>query len=66
MTSVLDDPQHWRSRATELRVLSRELDDIAGQVAMLQIADGYDRLAARAEQRMLAKKSPNPSDHLSS
>jgi hypothetical protein len=58
MTSVLDDPQQWRERAAELRVLSRGLDDIAARIDLLQIADGFDRLAARAEKRIATKESP--------
>jgi hypothetical protein len=58
MTSVLDDPQQWRERAAELRVLSRGLDDIAARIDLLQIADGFDRLPARAEKRIPTKESP--------
>jgi hypothetical protein len=54
LTSVANDPAHWKKRAEEARALA-ESDDVSKQM-MLQIARDYDHLAERAEKR--AKGSP--------
>jgi len=51
MTHVLNDPEHWLKRAEEARTLAGELTDSEARRMMLNIADGYDRLAKRAEAR---------------
>jgi hypothetical protein len=50
----VDDPNHWRARAEEARTLADEMSDETSRHVMLQIADGYERLAEHAEER--AKK----------
>jgi hypothetical protein len=54
------DPQHWRLRAEEARVTSELISDTAAKRAMLEIADRYELIANRAEQRMkdLEKQPP--------
>ena len=49
--SFINDPQHWRGRAEEARTLSDLMNDETSKQMMLRIADDYDRLAERAEQR---------------
>jgi hypothetical protein len=49
-SSPLSDPAHWRRRAAESRTLAEQLDDATQKQAMLEIAEGYERLAARIEQ----------------
>jgi hypothetical protein len=51
MTSkfFLSDPDHWRTRAEEARVLAQELKDANIKEALLRIADEYDQLAHRVE-----------------
>jgi hypothetical protein len=49
---LYNDPEHWRKRAEEARELARKMTDPEGRDSMLEIADKYDRLAARAIERM--------------
>ena len=47
----LNDAKHWRDRAAEMRVLSGELKDFETRTLMLKLANDYDKLADRAENR---------------
>lgn len=51
MTMVVDDPAHWRDRAVEARALADQMSDELSRNTMLKIADDYERLAERAEER---------------
>jgi hypothetical protein len=53
------DPEHWRKRAEDARALARLMSDPVGKEAMMEIADRYDRLAARAVER-LAQSAQGP------
>jgi hypothetical protein len=48
--SLLEDPAHWRRRATESRSIAEKLDDPVQKKTMLEIAESYERLAVRVEQ----------------
>ncbi len=49
----LNNPTHWRGRADEARVVAQALKSHPeAYAAMLRIAEEYDRLAVRAEQRI--------------
>jgi hypothetical protein len=50
-TSHINDPEHWRQRAQEMRKLAEDIKDSAARQTMLRIAADYDRLAERAELR---------------
>jgi hypothetical protein len=52
----LDDPQHWRDRADEIRLLAEDMKDKQSIETMLRIALDYDHLAKRAEER--ARQTP--------
>jgi hypothetical protein len=56
LTSVANDPAHWKKRAEEARALADLMSDDVSKQMMLQIARDYDHLAERAEKR--AKGSP--------
>jgi hypothetical protein len=45
MPALLDDPEYWRSRAEEARVVAEQLSDPEAKRTMLRIATDYDRLA---------------------
>jgi len=55
-TSYINDPEHWRQRAEETRTLAEAMSDETSKHMMLKIAEDYEKLAKRAEQR--AKGSP--------
>ena len=57
----LNDSKHWRDRAAEMRVLSGEMKDLEARTLMLKLANDYDKLADRAEQRASSDKAPSPS-----
>jgi hypothetical protein len=50
-TSFINDPEHWRKRAEEARILANQMNDETSKQTMLKIAADYDRLAERAEGR---------------
>jgi hypothetical protein len=54
------DARHWRDRAAEMRVLSGEMKDLETQSIMVKLANDYDKLADRAEDRALGD-IPGPS-----
>jgi hypothetical protein len=56
----LNDAKHWRDRAAEMRVLSCDMKDFEAQTLMLKLANDYDKLADRAEDRA-ARDAPRPS-----
>jgi hypothetical protein len=52
MPSAILDPKHWRERAQEARVQAEHMTDAASKRTMLAVAEGYERLAKRVEERM--------------
>ena len=59
----LNDAKHWRDRAAEMRVLSAEMRNFEAQTLMATLANDYDKLADRAEDRAardLRGPSPTP------
>jgi hypothetical protein len=48
---IADDPNHWRQRSVQLRLMAQGVDDPKTKASMLKIADEYEKLAHRAEQR---------------
>lgn len=65
MSSILEVPGYWRSRAAQSRATADEMEYPGAKCAMLGIAAGYDHLALRAEARIAEKgarkKPPCPS-----
>jgi hypothetical protein len=46
-----NDPQHWRDRAAEMRVLANSAHDVETSRTMLKLAADYEKLAQRAARR---------------
>jgi hypothetical protein len=57
MTTLMNNPEHWRNRAEEARVNAEQISDPESKRMMLEIAEGYLRLAERAERRLQSEKS---------
>ncbi len=49
MGDILGQVQRWRMTADELRAAAESLSNAVAQDAMLEMADGYDRLADNME-----------------
>jgi hypothetical protein len=47
----VSDPERWRKRAEKLRAIAADVADPNLRARLFRIADGYDVLAERAEQR---------------
>jgi hypothetical protein len=47
----INDFKHWRERAEKLRIVAESLSDPHSRATLLQIAEDYEKLAARAEER---------------
>ena len=49
MLSPPIDPEHYRTRAKEVRSLADEMKNETSKETMLRLAEGYDHMAERAE-----------------
>ena len=56
MIRFFDNPEHRRQRATEMRSHAENVLDLSAKATMLDIADQYEKLALRAEQRLRNEK----------
>ena len=54
LDAFVDNPKHWRARAEDSRRHAEQLTDRESKWTMLEIAEGYETLARRAEQRLRA------------
>jgi hypothetical protein len=47
---LINDAQHWRDRAEEVRIQAEHMDGSEARKAMLGIAESYERLVRRAAE----------------
>jgi hypothetical protein len=57
--SITDDPRYWWDRAEEARSLSELMSNPDAKRKMLEIADGYARVAERIETARGRSSFPN-------
>jgi hypothetical protein len=57
-SSIVNDPKHWLDRAQEMRRLADYARDDASKQTMLRIAEDYERLAERVEERRASMGLP--------
>jgi hypothetical protein len=56
MTASFDNREHWRQSAGKMRALANEMLDLIAKCSMLQVAEQYDHLAMRAEERLRGER----------
>jgi hypothetical protein len=52
-SEAANNSKHWHDRANEMRALADKANDEISKQMMLRIAEDYDKLALRAELRVL-------------
>ena len=57
MKTLLEDAEHWLSRAEETRTIAEIMTDLEARRIMFDIAEGYDRLAERVVERTGRRES---------
>ena len=56
--SHINDPDHWRKRAAEMRKLASDIEDRTMKENMLRLAAEYEKLAERAVLRRSRTTEP--------
>lgn len=52
---MFGSPEHWRERAEEARQVAEHILDEKAKQGMLAVAESYEKLAVRAEDRQTSK-----------
>lgn len=55
---LADDPDHWRRRAEQIRLLAEGVQDRVSKAILRRIAAEYEKLAERVEGRKGASSAP--------
>jgi len=59
MPTLYGTPEHWLERAREAREMAAQIHDGEAKRAMIEIAEGYEKVAKRAEAREAGVDMPN-------
>jgi hypothetical protein len=59
---AINDPQHWRDRAAEMRALADCMSKPETTAVMARLAEDYDKLADRAEARADGNRPKQPKE----
>ena len=54
---LLNNVRHWLDRAEEARAVAGQMNDPEAKKVMLGIAEGYQRMAKLAEERLAKSRS---------
>jgi len=57
MGDILSEVQRWRAKADELRAAAEMLSNAVARDSLLEMADGYDRLADHMEDLEAKKRA---------
>jgi len=60
MKALINDPEHWLSRAEEARAIAEQMTDSQARASMLRVAQEYEKLAERAEARTISGAEGKP------
>ena len=60
MRAVLTQVERWRAKADELRAVADTLKNAVARDDLLQMADGYDRLADNVEGLEVKRRATAP------
>jgi hypothetical protein len=52
MRSLLNNPEHWSARVEETRAMAVGVSDPMARASLLRVAEEYDELVRRADQRL--------------
>jgi hypothetical protein len=56
MASSFNNPRYWRERAEEARTMAGNFTDEKARKQIIEVAEGYERLAKMAEIQVLGKE----------
>ena len=59
MPVIYGTPEHWLQRAREMREMGAHMPDGEAKQALLKTAEGYEKVAKRAEAREAGVEMPN-------
>jgi hypothetical protein len=62
LSTSINNPKHWLERAAEMREMAETMIEGGMKVAVLKLANDYERLAARAIARTVRAEAKGASD----